>query len=109
MELGIADGVADEQQSATETTLTTDHNGEMPSPWRPALGLRNVTVAFVLFSAGLLTLFSFQTRLHIDIAGVSPAPHFVYQAQSFLQGRWDIKLPSDITDVVMLDGKSYMV
>src|SRR5262245_61143806 len=101
MGLGIADEEADEQQlPATGVLSSAAHSRALSPP--PGVGLRDVLVASVLFGAALLTLFGFQTVLHIDIAGVSPAPHFVYQAQSFLRGRWDIHLPSDITDLVML-------
>jgi hypothetical protein len=66
-------------------------------------------IAVALFGAGLLTLFSMQRLLHIDSTGVSSAPHFIYQARSFLEGRWDIDLSPATTDVVVVHGKSYIV
>src|SRR5215813_12953295 len=79
------------------------------SPGQVGLGCRSIVVAAALFAAGILTLLGFQAILHVDRLGVSVAPDFLYQAQSFLQGRWDIDLPPTTTDVVVVGGKSYIV
>jgi hypothetical protein len=75
----------------------------------PVLGRRNLLVAGTLFMAALLIIWGFEALFQIPIAGVSSAPHFVYQAYSFLHGRWDLDLPAQQTDIIVLHGKHYIV
>lgn len=62
-----------------------------------------------LFFVALLSLLAFQSSFHIAHFGTSSAPHFVYQADAFLHGRWNINLPADVTDVVAINGKNYII
>lgn len=73
------------------------------------LGRRNVVIVSVLFAVALLLLVAFEVRFGIPIAGQSRYPHYVFQAQSFLRGRWDLSLPTSVTDVVLVNGKHYIV
>jgi len=75
----------------------------------PALGKRNLKIALVLFGLALLSLLGFEVRFHIDPFGVSNAPHFLYQAQSLLHGHLDLPLSPRTTDIVVVNGKSYIV
>jgi hypothetical protein len=75
----------------------------------PALGKRNLRIALALFALTLLTLLGFQARFHIDSFGVSNAEHFLYQAESLLHGHLDLPLPPSKTDIVVVNGKSYIV
>ncbi len=75
----------------------------------PVFGRRNLIVAVTLFFVALLTLFGWELRFGIAIFGVSNAPHFIYQAESFLHGRWDLSLPARTTDIIVLHGKHYIV
>src|SRR5260221_7440919 len=75
----------------------------------PALGKRNLRIALALFGLTLLTLLGFQSRFQIDSFGVSNAPHFLYQAESLLHGHLDLPLPPRMTDIVVVNGKSYIV
>jgi hypothetical protein len=70
---------------------------------------RNFIVAATLSVVALLSIFAFQVAFHINSFGVSNAPHYVYQAYSFLHGRWDLDLPAKTTDVVVINGKHYIV
>jgi len=66
-----------------------------------------------LMVAGLLSLLAFTTSVAIvlyfgkDVLRVSGAPHYVYQAWSFLHGKWDLDLPPSFIDVITINGKSY--
>ncbi|MGH2514839.1 MAG: hypothetical protein ACRDHP_04215, partial [Ktedonobacterales bacterium] len=75
----------------------------------PVFGRRNLTIAGILFVVALGCLLALEKAFHIAIHGVSGAPHYIYQAQSFLQGRWDIDLPARVTDIIVLHGKDYIV
>lgn len=76
---------------------------------REPLGRRSWIVAGALFCVALLSLLAFQSSFHIAPFGTSSAPHFVYQADAFLHGRWNISLPATVTDVVVINGKNYIV
>ena len=70
----------------------------------------NLILATALFATALLSLFALEMVFKISPLGVSNAHHFLNQAQSFLQGRWDLDhVSSETTDVVMLHGKYYIV
>jgi hypothetical protein len=75
----------------------------------PVFGRRNLAVAIILFVVALVLLWAFEVRFGIRITGVSNAPHFIYQAESFLHGRWDLDLGPRVTDIVVLGGKDYIV
>lgn len=101
--------------SATQTSEVTGitaarFNSRAPVPATgPAFGRRNLVVAAVLFGVALLTLLAFERLFGVPTHGVSAAPQFVYQAQSFLQGRWDLDLAPPVTDIIVLHGKNYIV
>lgn len=70
----------------------------------------NLIVAVLLFLIVLASLFIIEARFKISPTGVSTAPHFIYQAESFLQGRWDLHhVTSRTTDIITLHGKYYIV
>lgn len=75
----------------------------------PVFGRRNIAIAASLFAVALLVLFAFQRAIHMPLFGVSDAPHYIYQAESFLHGRWDLDLKPTATDVVVVHGKDYIV
>lgn len=75
----------------------------------PVFGRRNLANAAGLFALALVALFALQAAFHIPISGVSSAPHYLYQAESFLHGHWDLDLPPTFTDVVQVNGKDYIV
>ncbi len=75
----------------------------------PVFHRRNVLLAIVLFVAALMTLLTLQAICGIAPFGVSAAPHYIYQAESFLQGRWNLVAPGPIFDTIHLHGKVYMV
>ena len=71
---------------------------------------QNRIVAIALFFLAFFSLVALQLRFNILPFGVSAAPHFLYQAESFLQGRWDLHhVTSQTTDIVTLHGKYYIV
>lgn len=103
-ELAGAAAVAWKAEPAPATAL----DGADDEPYR-VFGRRNVVLAIVLFFAALVSFTAMQKAFHIASTGVSNAPQYLYQAQSFLQGRFDLDLPSWVTDIVTLHGKSYIV
>lgn len=71
---------------------------------------QNLALALALFLTALLSLLALEWRFKISPTGVSSAPHFIYQAESFLQGRWDLHhVTSRTTDIITLHGKYYIV
>lgn len=76
---------------------------------QPTFCRRNLIAAVVLFAAGLLSVWWFEWRFQIGHLGVSNAPHFVYQAEAFLHGHWNISLPRSVVDVVVINGKNYTI
>jgi hypothetical protein len=75
----------------------------------PVFSRRNLAMAAMLFSVALLALIAFQLVLGIMPFGISRAPHYIYQAESFLRGRWDITPPGPLHDAIKLHGKVYVV
>lgn len=76
----------------------------------PLLTRRNLIVAAALVAGGLLVLIVCQLTWNIQVFGQSDTPLYVYQARSFLQGRWDIGLdPHVYNDVVVIAGKDYTI
>lgn len=74
-----------------------------------AASRHNVLVAAGLFVVALLSLWKFEEMFHINPFGDSGADYFVYQAESFLHGRWDLDLSARLTDIVVVHGKHYIV
>ncbi|MGZ3667599.1 MAG: hypothetical protein ACXVDA_24305 [Ktedonobacterales bacterium] len=71
---------------------------------------RNLILAALLFLMVLVSLIALEVRFKISPTGVSNAPHFIYQAESFLQGRWDLDhVTARTTDIITLHGKYYIV
>lgn len=75
----------------------------------PVFGKRNLITATILFIFALGSIMTLERIFHIPIRGVSNAPQYLYQAESFLHGHWDIALPASTTDVIALHGKNYIV
>jgi hypothetical protein len=75
----------------------------------PVFGRRNMVVAAIMLGMAFLMLIAFEARFAIQIAGISAYPHFVYQAEAFLHGRWDLSMPAQATDIVVVHGKHYIV
>lgn len=69
----------------------------------------SVGVAALLFIFALVTLVLFQRLMGIHPFGVSNAQHYLYQADAFLHGRWDVTLPAALHDTIIVHGKVYMV
>jgi hypothetical protein len=65
--------------------------------------------AAVLFCVALLTLLALQLLIGINPVGQTLAPHFVFQAESFLHGRWDVSMPPGTTDTAVVHGKVYIL
>lgn len=71
---------------------------------------QNLIMAAALFVTALLSLVALELRFKTSPIGVSAAPHFIYQAESFLQGRWDLHhVNIHTTDIIALHGKYYIV
>ncbi|HEY7127927.1 MAG TPA: hypothetical protein VH540_28615 [Ktedonobacterales bacterium] len=77
---------------------------------------RTVLLAMLLFCFSLVILLLTSVKLHIDPFAPSGSNHFVYQAQSLLQGRLDIapyvgahNPPNNNTDIILVHGKHYIV
>ncbi len=75
---------------------------------------QNVMIAAGLFLVALVTTVAAAYRIGVHVTHPSIAPHYVYQAWSFLHGRLDIDLkpvqyPVGSNDVVLLHGKYYTV
>ena len=75
----------------------------------PVFSRRNLIMAGALFCFALFTLVSLQLLFKISPLGISAAPHYIYQAESFLHGRWDLTPPGPLWDSIQLHGKTYIV
>lgn len=75
----------------------------------PIFSWRNLIMATTLFCVALFTLVTLQLLFGISPFGVSSAPHYVYQAESFLRGRWDLTPPEPLHDSITLHGNIYIV
>ncbi len=78
----------------------------------PVFGRRNSIVAGALFVVALLMLLTYQVRFGINPVNVTQAPQYIYQAESFLHGHWDVNIPhkpgDKPGDIVVLHGKQYV-
>lgn len=70
---------------------------------------RNIAMALMLFVTALLTLMVIQAISGISWFGMSLAPQYVLQAESFLHGHWDIPLAGSLHDTIQLHGKTYII
>ena len=82
---------------------------ETLSEVHPVFGRFNGVVAVSLFVVALLSIWGFESLVHINPFGSSNINYFTYQAESFLHGRWDLRLPANLTDIVVVHGKHYIV
>src|SRR5579884_1273142 len=101
--VGIGRGTGDSRELAVAAAESEAAARERP------LSRRNLAVVACLFVAALGGIFALQHKFHINSFGVSQFPHYVYQAESFLHGRWDVDLPRSLTDIVVLHGKDYTI
>ncbi|HEX8998159.1 MAG TPA: hypothetical protein VF812_19200 [Ktedonobacterales bacterium] len=70
---------------------------------------RAIMMSVTLYVAALITFILLQIEFGISPFGVSAAPHYLYQAESFLHGRWDLTLTQPLWDTIHLHGKTYDV
>lgn len=87
--------------------------GSTPMPATAATSGRvltrtNIGIAAGLFVVALVVIFALQRAFGINSFGVSDAPHWIYQASSFLHGRWNVDLPPTVTDIRTWHGKDYL-
>ncbi len=70
----------------------------------------NLILSAALYVAALITLVVFNHAVgqHV-LRPSSDAPHYVYQAEAFLHGRWNIDMPASYVDVIKLHGLNYIV
>ena len=80
--------------TTSELRATTPKSGQYSSRF-------NILVAASLFIVALLSIWGLQSVLHIDPFGASNVNYFVYQAESFLHGHWDLNLSAELTDIVV--------
>jgi hypothetical protein len=114
MSTGEKQLVRDKVAAQPARTLTRERIAALTEPTEdalaePALGHRNLAVALALWLVACVSIVAFWERFHIGILGTSNAPQFLYQADAFLHGHWDIALPTTMTDVVRIHGKDYIV
>lgn len=104
-------GVGGERVRSTAVTdpagATVEERVRPPSG-ESALGRRNLIVAAALFVGALGMLLAIQRHFGIGVMSISTYPQFVHQAQSFLQGRWDLDMPWKTNDLEVINGKNYM-
>src|SRR5262245_5422422 len=75
----------------------------------PVFGRRNLIVMAVLFIVALSVALLVEWVSGANILRISAQPQYIYQAESFLHGRWDLDMPAWWTDIVVLHGKHYIV
>ncbi len=69
----------------------------------------NLRLCAALFVAALAFFFALQKHFNINSFGVSANPHFIYQAKSFLEGKWNLDLPASMFDIVRINGRNYII
>jgi hypothetical protein len=108
---GVGMGGSTRQRSHGGETATMAPAPEARAGGRavPVFGRRNLVVSAILFVVALVLLWAFEVRFGLHITGGSRAPHFIYQAESFLQGRWDVSLPPGTNDTALIGGKVYVL
>jgi hypothetical protein len=101
--------VVDDQQSEPLSSETADASAVVAEQAKhePLFTRRTLVMAVALFLAALCLLMSLETRLGISVTGVSNAPYFVDQAESWLHGRWDVDVSPQAADIETINGKSY--
>lgn len=96
--------------SATVEVTVTDSVSPTQVAGTAPLGRHELTMAVMLASLAFLVLVTLQALVFRTLpTGTSYAPHFVYQADAFLHGRWNVTLGKDVTDVVSIAGKQFIV
>lgn len=96
--------------SATVEAPLIDEVAIAQATEKAPLRSRQLAIAGGLAFLTFIILVALQ-RLVFQIApgATSYAPHFVYQADAFLHGRWNVTLGKDVTDVVTIAGKQFIV
>ena len=92
-----------------ETALDAAQVKETAHDNAPVFGRRNLIVMAVLFIVALSVALLVEWVSGANISRISAQPQYIYQAESFLHGRWDLDLPASWTDIVVLHGKHYIV
>ena len=90
--------------------MTGGAHAEEVSAARAVFSRDNLTIAGTCFVVALMTSMVCAQLFGVHIASPSYAPHYVYQAWSFLHGRLDIGIkPVVWNDIVVIHGKYYTV
>lgn len=69
----------------------------------------NIALSVTLYLAALIALIALNRAFSQSLLTPSGAPHYVYQAEAFLHGQWNIALPASKVDVIQLHGLDYIV
>ncbi len=69
----------------------------------------NLVITIALFVGAVVAFMALDAAFGIDFTRPSSNPYYTYQASSWLQGRWDIAVPGDKTDLITLHGKLYSI
>jgi hypothetical protein len=93
----------------TETALRAAQTEDTGHDDAEVFGRRNLIVVAVLFITALGVALLVEWLSGANISRISAQPQYIYQAESFLHGRWDLDLPAWWTDIVVLHGKHYIV
>ncbi len=64
----------------------------------------NMALSITLYLAALIVLIALNRAFAQPLISPSSEPHYVYQAEAFLHGRWNIDLPATRVDVIHLHG-----
>ncbi len=92
--------------TSTADAIAEAHRADVAAP---AFGRRNLITAVALYLVALGGMVLLDHALNQSVRSVSNGPDFIYQAEAFLHGRWNIVAPPRVPDVVLLDGKQYIV
>jgi hypothetical protein len=69
----------------------------------------NLGIALAMFVSACVVWLLLDRLFGLNSLGASNAKYFLYQAQSLLHGRLDIDMPASATDIVVVNGKHYIV
>ena len=71
---------------------------------------RNVIVSVCLGLTALAVMLLFEMRLKIDPFSTSPVPHYILQAQAWLDGHWYVDVShKQLWDSLSLHGRTYII
>lgn len=96
----------------TQALSSSTQTAEAASAAAPEGRRRTGVFSVLLFCLALFILLLTSVKLHINPFVPSDSNHFVYQAQSLLQGRLDIPASvgsGNTTDIILVNGRYYIV